>query len=152
VVESGPVAGVFGASILGKLISEPNIIAFDVGGTTAKCSLIDAGEVKVTTSYYIEKDERHAGYPIMAPVVDIVEIGNGGGSIAWIDEAGSLKVGPKSAGALPGPVAYGRGGSAPTTTDANLIAGRRSAKNFDLPVDLDAFRSALVKSVENISR
>ena len=102
VVESGPVAGVFGASILGKMIGESNIIAFDVGGTTAKCSLIDNGEVKVTTSYYIEKDERHAGYPIMAPVVDIVEIGNGGGSIAWMDEAGSLKVGPKSAGALPG--------------------------------------------------
>ena len=117
-------AGVFGASILGKLIGERNVIAFDVGGTTAKCSLIDEGEVKVTTSYYIEKDERNAGYPIMAPVVDIVEIGNGGGSIAWMDEAGSLKVGPKSAGALPGPVAYGKGGTEPTTTDANLIAGR----------------------------
>src|SRR5699024_6518714 len=124
VVESGPVAGVFGASILGSLIGEPNIIAFDVGGTTAKCSLIDRGEVKVTTSYYIEKTERSAGYPIMAPVVDIVEIGNGGGSIAWIDEGGSLKVGPRSAGALPGPVAYGKGGEDPTTTDANLIAGR----------------------------
>ena len=115
IVESGPVAGVFGASILGKIIGEPNIIAFDVGGTTAKCSLIDQGAVKVTTSYYIEKDERHAGYPIMAPVVDIVEIGNGGGSIAWIDEGGSLKVGPKSAGALPGPVAYGKNGTEPTT-------------------------------------
>lgn len=143
VVESGPVAGVFGASILGKMIGESNIIAFDVGGTTAKCSLIDNGEVKVTTSYYIEKDERHAGYPIMAPVVDIVEIGNGGGSIAWMDEAGSLKVGPKSAGALPGPVAYGKGGTEPTTTDANLIAGRLSAKNFDMQVDLDAVRKAL---------
>ena len=147
VVESGPVAGVFGASILGKLIGEPNVIAFDVGGTTAKCSLIDEGEVKVTTSYYIEKDERNAGYPIMAPVVDIVEIGNGGGSIAWMDEAGSLKVGPKSAGALPGPVAYGKGGTEPTTTDANLIAGRLSAKNFDMEVDLDAVRAALREKV-----
>ena len=143
VVESGPVAGVFGASILGKMIGEPNIIAFDVGGTTAKCSLIDNGEVKVTTSYYIEKDERHAGYPIMAPVVDIVEIGNGDGSIAWIDEVGSLKVGPASAGALPGPVAYGKGGTQPTTTDANLIAGRLSAKNFDMQVDVDAVRASL---------
>lgn len=147
VVESGPVAGVFGASILGNLIGEPNIIAFDVGGTTAKCSLIDRGEVKVTTSYYIEKDERSAGYPIMAPVVDIVEIGNGGGSIAWIDEAGSLKVGPKSAGALPGPVAYGKGGEDPTTTDANLIAGRLSAKNFDMEVSLDHVRDALTEKV-----
>ena len=147
VVESGPVAGVFGASILGNLIGEPNIIAFDVGGTTAKCSLIDRGEVKVTTSYYIEKDERSAGYPIMAPVVDIVEIGNGGGSIAWIDEAGSLKVGPRSAGALPGPVAYGKGGEDPTTTDANLIAGRLSAKNFDMEVSLDRVRGALTEKV-----
>ncbi len=105
------------------------------------------GEVKVTTSYYIEKDERNAGYPIMAPVVDIVEIGNGGGSIAWMDEAGSLKVGPKSAGALPGPVAYGKGGTEPTTTDANLIAGRLSAKNFDMEVDLDAVRAALREKV-----
>ena len=147
VVESGPVAGVFGASILGKMIGEENIIAFDVGGTTAKCSLIDRGEVKVTTSYYIEKNERSAGYPIMAPVVDIVEIGNGGGSIAWIDEAGSLKVGPKSAGALPGPVAYGKGGTEPTTTDANLIAGRLSAKNFDMEVSLDQVRGALAEKV-----
>lgn len=147
VVESGPVAGVFGASILGNLIGEPNIIAFDVGGTTAKCSLIDRGEVKVTTSYYIEKNERSAGYPIMAPVVDIVEIGNGGGSIAWIDEAGSLKVGPKSAGALPGPVAYGKGGVDPTTTDANLIAGRLSAKNFDMEVSLERVRDALTEKV-----
>ena len=147
VVESGPVAGVFGASILGSLIGEPNIIAFDVGGTTAKCSLIDRGEVKVTTSYYIEKTERSAGYPIMAPVVDIVEIGNGGGSIAWIDEGGSLKVGPRSAGALPGPVAYGKGGEDPTTTDANLIAGRLSAKNFDMEVSLDHVRAALLDKV-----
>ena len=147
VVESGPVAGVFGASILGGMIGEKNIIALDVGGTTAKCSLIDAGQVKVTTSYYIEKDERNAGYPIMAPVVDIVEIGNGGGSIAWINEAGSLRVGPKSAGALPGPVAYGKGGTEPTTTDANLIAGRLSAKNFDMDVDMDSVRDAVKTKV-----
>ena len=79
----------------------------------------------------------------MAPVVDIVEIGNGGGSIAWIDEAGSLKVGPKSAGALPGWWPTARAGTEPTTTDANLIAGRLSAKNFDMEVDLDAVRAAL---------
>lgn len=83
----------------------------------------------------------------MAPVVDIVEIGNGGGSIAWIDEAGSLKVGPRSAGALPGPVAYGKGGEDPTTTDANLIAGRLSAKNFDMEVSLDRVRGALTEKV-----
>ena len=80
-------------------------------------------------------------------VIDIVEIGNGGGSIAWIDEGGSLKVGPKSAGALPGPVAYGKNGTEPTTTDANLIAGRLSAKNFDMEVSLDNVKNALVEKV-----
>lgn len=146
-VESGPVAGVYGSAILGKVIGEKNIIAFDVGGTTAKCSLIDGGEVKVTTEYRIERTESYAGYPIMAPVVDIVEIGNGGGSIAWIDEAGSLKVGPQSAGALPGPVAYGIGGTEPTTTDACLVTGRLSPENFDNEVDLDAVKAAIQKKV-----
>lgn len=146
-VESGPVAGVYGSAILGKMIGERNIIAFDVGGTTAKCSLIDNGEVKVTTEYRIERTESYAGYPIMAPVVDIVEIGNGGGSIAWIDEAGSLKVGPQSAGAVPGPVAYGIGGTEPTTTDACLVTGRLSAENFDNQVDMDAVRAAIQEKV-----
>lgn len=146
-VESGPVAGVYGSAILGKMIGECNIIAFDVGGTTAKCSLIDNGEVKVTTEYRIERTESYAGYPIMAPVVDIVEIGNGGGSIAWIDEAGSLKVGPQSAGAVPGPVAYGIGGTEPTTTDACLVTGRLSAENFDNQVDMDAVRAAIQEKV-----
>ena len=146
-VESGPVAGVYGSAIRGKMIGENNIIAFDVGGTTAKCSLIDNGEVKVTTEYRIERTESYAGYPIMAPVVDIVEIGNGGGSIAWIDEAGSLKVGPQSAGAVPGPVAYGIGGTEPTTTDACLVTGRLSAENFDNQVDMDAVRGAIQEKV-----
>lgn len=146
-VESGPVAGVYGSAILGKAVGDDNIIAFDVGGTTAKCSLIDNGEVKVTTEYRIERTESYAGYPIMAPVVDIVEIGNGGGSIAWIDEAGSLKVGPQSAGALPGPVAYGIGGTEPTTTDACLVTGRLSAANFDNDVDMEAVRRAIKEKV-----
>lgn len=146
-VESGPVAGVYGSAIIGKIIGENNIIAFDVGGTTAKCSLIDQGEVKVTTEYRIERTESYAGYPIMAPVVDIVEIGNGGGSIAWIDEAASLKVGPQSAGALPGPVAYGIGGTEPTTTDACLVTGRLSAKNFDNEVDMENVKRAIQEKV-----
>src|SRR5699024_1418042 len=107
-VESGPVAGIFGVAVLGELIGEKNIIAFDIGGTTAKCSLIENGEVKVDTEYYIERDNRTAGYQIKVQVVDIVEIGNGGGSIARLDHAGSLKVGPQSAGASPGPVSYGQ--------------------------------------------
>jgi N-methylhydantoinase A len=146
-VESGPVAGIYGASVLGEILGEENIIAFDIGGTTAKCSLINKGEVKVTTDYYIEKNERNAGYPVKIPVVDIVEIGNGGGSVAWIDDAGSLKVGPQSAGAVPGPVAYGQGGTEPTTTDANLITGRLSKKNFDYEVDLEKVKQAIQEKV-----
>ncbi|WP_312108248.1 hydantoinase/oxoprolinase family protein [Brevibacillus reuszeri] len=146
-VESGPVAGVYGAAVLGELIGETNLIAFDIGGTTAKCSLIDKGEVKVSTDYYIERSERSAGYPMKVPVVDIIEIGNGGGSIAWIDDAGSLKVGPQSAGALPGPVAYGLGGTAPTTTDANLIVGRLAARNFGYNVDLEKVKAAIKETV-----
>lgn len=146
-VESGPVAGIYGAAVLGEIIGEENIIAFDIGGTTAKCSLINKGEVKITTDYYIEKTERTAGYPIKIPVVDIVEIGNGGGSIAWIDESGSLKVGPQSAGSVPGPVAYGRGGTEPTTTDANLVTGRLSKENFDYEVDLEKVKNAINEKV-----
>ncbi|AXY25684.1 5-oxoprolinase [Suicoccus acidiformans] len=142
-VESGPVAGIYGAATLGKLIGEENIIAFDIGGTTAKCSLIESGEVKTSTDYYIERDDRHAGYPIKVPVVDIVEIGNGGGSIAWLDKAGTLKVGPQSAGADPGPVAYNQGGTEPTTTDANILTGRLATRHFNYDVDLAKVRQAL---------
>lgn len=148
-LESGPVAGVYGAAILGAEIGEQNIIAFDIGGTTAKCSLIENGEIKVSTDYYIEKNSRKAGYPVKVPVVDIVEIGNGGGSIAWIDEGGSLKVGPHSAGALPGPVAYNRGGTEPTTTDANLFIGRLSPDNFDYTVDMEKVESVIQEKVAN---
>ena len=102
-VESGPASGFWGAAELGKLIGEPNVLALDIGGTTAKCSLIENGEVKIKTDYWIERDRTSAGYPIMVPVVDLVEIGNGGGSIAWVDDFGKLHVGPQSAGAVPGP-------------------------------------------------
>lgn len=146
-LESGPVAGVYGAAILGELIGEKNMIAFDIGGTTAKCSLIENGEMKVSTDYYIERDSRNAGYPVKVPVVDIVEIGNGGGSIAWIDEGGSLKVGPQSAGASPGPVAYNRGGTEPTTTDANLYTGRLSPNHFDYSVDMKKVEAALQEKI-----
>ncbi|MGY0692186.1 hydantoinase/oxoprolinase family protein [Virgibacillus sp. FSP13] len=146
-VESGPVAGIYGAAVLGEMIGENNIIAFDIGGTTAKCSLINDSEVRVTTDYYIEKTEKNAGYPIKVPIVDIVEIGNGGGSIAWIDELGSLKVGPQSAGSNPGPVCYGQGGEQPTTTDANLYVGRLSEKNFDYQVDKESVSNAIQEVV-----
>ncbi|KQX25970.1 MULTISPECIES: hydantoinase/oxoprolinase family protein [unclassified Sphingomonas] len=145
IVESGPASGIFAAAALGRLIGRPNVIALDIGGTTAKCALVEDGEVPITTEYYIERHRRFAGYPIMTPTVDIVEIGNGGGSIAWIDDYRVLHVGPKSAGATPGPVAYGRGGTSPTTTDANLITGRIDSESFcggAVDPDMAAVRAA----------
>lgn len=145
-VESGPVGGMLAAAALGRLIGEPDVIALDIGGTTAKCTLIQGGEPRITTDYWIEQTPRTPGYAIKTPVIDIVEIGNGGGSIAWVDAGGALHVGPKSAGSTPGPVAYGRGGTEPTTTDANLLTGRINPDRFaggaivpDLPAVEAAF-------------
>lgn len=145
-VESGPASGFWGAAELGKLIGEPNILALDIGGTTAKCSLIEDGEVRIMTDYWIERSGKSAGYPIMVPVVDLVEIGNGGGSIAWVDDFGKLHVGPQSAGALPGPAAYGKGGTHATTTDANLWMGRINSDFFcggEVVADVAATEAAL---------
>lgn len=145
-VESGPASGFWGAAELGKLINEPDILALDIGGTTAKCSLIERGEVRIMTDYWIERSRKSAGYPIMVPVVDLVEIGNGGGSIAWVDEFEKLHVGPRSAGALPGPAAYGKGGTDATTTDANLWLRRINKDYFcggDIQADMQAAESAL---------
>jgi N-methylhydantoinase A len=122
-VESGPAAGIIGAARIAEQIGERDAIYLDIGGTTAKCSLILGGNPGTTTEYRIEWSPTFAGYPIMVPVVDIVEIGAGGGSIAWVDDGGALRVGPKSAGADPGPACYGRGGDSPTVTDAKLLAG-----------------------------
>lgn len=129
-IESGPVSGILGAVAYGRLMGIEDLIVLDIGGTTAKCSLIHQGQTRITTEYMLERSPTSPGYPIKTPVIDIVEIGNGGGSIAWIDAAGSLHVGPQSAGSTPGPVAYGRGGREPTTTDANLLTGRIGEDNF----------------------
>lgn len=145
-VESGPVGGVFGAAHVGDQIGEPNVISFDMGGTTAKTSLVDDGEVKIETDYWLEQTPRNEGYPLKIPVVDIVEIGAGGGSIGWVDGGGSLNVGPKSAGASPGPACYGQGGAEPTVTDAHLLTGRLNPDYFlggDMELDVDAARSAM---------
>ena len=147
-VESGPASGFWGAAELGKLIGEPNVLALDIGGTTAKCSLIEDGEVRIMTDYWIERDKRSAGYPIMVPVVDLVEIGNGGGSIAWVDDFAKLHVGPQSAGAVPGPASYGKGGTKATTTDANLWLGRINKDFFcggTVVADMAAAEAALAE-------
>jgi N-methylhydantoinase A len=144
-VESGPASGIYACGHLGKLIGEPNLIVLDIGGTTAKCALIEGGTIKISTDYAVERTRRSPGYPIQTAVSQIVEIGNGGGSVAWVDAGGKLHVGPQSAGAVPGPVAYGRGGREATTTDANLLLGRIDPKSFaggELTPDWDAVNTA----------
>lgn len=146
-VESGPASGFWGAAELGRLIGEANILALDIGGTTAKCSLIEGGQVKIISDYWIERSRLSAGYPILVPVVDLVEIGQGGGSIAWVDDFGKLHVGPQSAGAAPGPAAYGRGGTEATTTDANLALGRIDSDYFcggTIEADMAAVKESLI--------
>jgi N-methylhydantoinase A len=153
-VESGPASGIYAAAYLGREIGERNLIVLDIGGTTAKCTLIEDGQIKVTTEYYIERDGKSPGYPIQTPVSEIVEIGNGGGSIAWIDAGGKLHVGPHSAGARPGPAAYGRGGSNPTTTDANLLLGRIDPKSFvggEVEPDWQAVHDAFAPLCERLA-
>ncbi len=145
-VESGPVGGVIGTAVIGKLIGEENTISLDVGGTTAKTSLVEGGNPRITTEYKIEWRRDFAGYPILAPTIDIVEIGAGGGSIAWVDGAGALRVGPVSAGADPGPASYGWGGDKPTVTDANVLAGRINPDYFlggEIPLKVDLAEEAM---------
>jgi N-methylhydantoinase A len=145
-IESGPVAGVIGAAVIGDLIGERNVISLDIGGTTAKTSLVENGTPKITTEYKIEYRRNFAGYPVLAPTVDIVEIGAGGGSIAWVDKAGALRVGPVSAGADPGPACYGWGGTQPTVTDANVVAGRINPNYFlggEIPLDVEKAKTAM---------
>jgi N-methylhydantoinase A len=127
-IESGPVGGAAGAAELGRALDMRNVIAFDMGGTTAKAVMIENGEAAVSPVYYAAGYNR--GYPVQAAVLDIVEVGAGGGSIAAVNEMGALTVGPRSAGGVPGPVCYGAGGTEPTITDANLILGRLHPDRF----------------------
>jgi N-methylhydantoinase A len=155
-VESGPAAGAVAAASLGTALGHPNVISFDMGGTTAKASLIRNGQPNITKDYSVGGAAQSgtgafggaSGYPIRTPVVDLVEIGAGGGSIAWVDSGGALRVGPHSAGADPGPVCYGRGGEVPTITDANLVLGRLDPAYFaggEMPLNLEAAQEAIQK-------
>ncbi len=127
-MESGPVGGIIAASHVASRLGFKNAIAFDMGGTTAKSSLIKDGEPTMASGYYI--GGYASGQPVMIPVVDVVEVGAGGGSIAHIDSIGRLKVGPKSAGSEPGPMCYGHGGTEPTITDANVALSRINPSKF----------------------
>ena len=127
-MESGPVGGIIASARVGRALKCPDVISFDMGGTTAKASLVRSGEPTMAPGYYV--GGYASGHPVMVPVIDVVEVGAGGGSIAWIDEVGALKVGPQSAGAEPGPICYRGGGTEPTITDANLLLGRIDPDDF----------------------
>jgi len=147
-LESGPAAGVVGAQALCRELGLDNAVAFDMGGTTAKAGVIYQGEVLTTSAALV------GGYnqalPVQIPMVDVFEVGTGGGSIAKVDPSGALQVGPQSAGAQPGPACYGLGGDLPTVTDANLVLGRIAADRFlggEMRLDKKAAEAAILKHV-----
>jgi N-methylhydantoinase A len=148
-VESGPAAGALAGSWFARRLGEERLLCFDMGGTTAKSCLIEHGEPELTNTFEVARIYRFkkgSGFPVSVPSVDLVEIGAGGGSQARIDELGLLKVGPESAGADPGPACYGRGGTKPAVTDADLSLGLLDASFFlggDMALDMDACTAAL---------
>lgn len=150
-VESGPAGGIGYAAEISSLTGIPNVIHTDVGGTSFDASIVENGRGLVTRNYEIEFD-----IPVAVPMLDIRSIGAGGGSVGWLDSGGSLRVGPRSAGSVPGPACYGRGGTLPTITDANLVLGRLSpdlSGKFKLDVDaaqraIESLASPLGISVE----
>src|SRR5262249_34918650 len=153
-VESGPAAGVVAAALGARQTGRLDLLSFDMGGTTATASLIRGGHYETTPDYEDGGGSSRSGWmngtghPIRVPVIDLAEVSAGGGSIAWVDRAAGLRVGPKSAGADPGPVCYGRGGSEPTVTDCNLLLGyldKASLLNGDLPIDHNAAAAAVRK-------
>ena len=141
---SGPAGGVAASARIGVAIDRPNVIAFDMGGTSTDVSVILNGQPRLTAESEIER------HPISIPTIDIHSIGAGGGSIAWLDEVGALNVGPRSAGADPGPVCYGRGAIEPTVTDANLVLGRLAPREFvpgGLELDREGAAGAIASAV-----
>ena len=155
-IESGPAAGVVAASQLGRLLGREKLVSFDMGGTTAKASLMEnatprlAFEFEVGTEQHGAFTTRSRGYPVRTAVVDLVECSAGGGSIARVDPAGVLKVGPESAGADPGPASYGRGGTRATVTDAQVVLGRISPGlelGGEIEIDVERVQRAIQQQV-----
>ncbi len=139
-MESGPAAGATGCASLARVLGADRLISFDMGGTTAKCAIVDRGLVQTTDEYHVD------GHPLRIPVIDIKEVSAGGGTVAWTDAGGALALGPQSAGAEPGPVCYARGGTEPTVTDANVVLGRIDAARFlggAMPLDHAAAARAI---------
>jgi N-methylhydantoinase A len=147
-MESGPVGGIIASARVGTALGAPNVISFDMGGTTAKASLVREGAPTMAPGYYV--GGYASGHPVVLPMIDVVEVGAGGGSIAWLDEVGALKVGPQSAGADPGPICYCGGGSAPTITDANVVLGRLDPDNFlggEMRLDAEAAHRGIADKI-----
>ena len=152
-IESGPAGGTMLGAFYSRLTGRRNLIAFDMGGTTAKASLIHDGEATVAREFEvgrIERFKRGSGYPVRIPCVDMVEIGTGGGSIASVDRLGQVQVGPRSAGSVPGPACYARGGREPTVTDADLVLGYLDPDYFlggEMRLDRDAAAEAIDRKI-----
>ena len=147
-MESGPVGGIIASAQVGCALGFRNVISFDMGGTTAKASLVREGEPTMAPGYHV--GGYASGHPVMLPMIDVVEVGAGGGSIAWLDDVGALKVGPQSAGADPGPICYRGGGFEPTITDANVVLGRLDPDNFlggEMKLDADAARRGIDEKI-----
>ncbi len=148
-LESGPAAGALAAGFYSDLLGEPDLISLDMGGTTAKTCVIEEGKPSQTNTIEVARVHRFkigSGLPIVIPVLDLIEIGSGGGSIAWLDGLGLLRVGPQSSGASPGPACYGLGGTEPTVTDANLVLGYLNPDYFlggRMTLNTDAARTAM---------
>ena len=157
IVESGPAGGVIGAQALAQVVGLANILTFDMGGTTAKASIVERGEVSRALEFSVgagviagSRLMTGAGYVVKTPAIDLAEVGAGGGSLLRLDAAGALQVGPDSAGADPGPVCYGAGGTEPTLTDANLLLGYLNPGHLvggELKLDFEAAREAFERCV-----
>jgi N-methylhydantoinase A len=148
-IESGPAAGALAASHYAKVLGLDRLMSFDMGGTTAKACLIENFEPLITGLFEVDRRYRFkegSGMPVTIPSIDMIEIGAGGGSLAYVDSLGLLKVGPKSAGAMPGPACYGRGGEGAAVTDADLLLGLLDADNF-LGGDMQLDRAASEKAI-----
>ncbi len=146
ILMSGPAGGVIGGAAEGQMAETPNIITVDIGGTSADISTIPGGQLKIMN----QRDTYVSGYPVLTPMIDLVTIGAGGGSVAFIDEAGAFNVGPRSAGSEPGPACYGRGGEEPTVTDAQIVLGRLDpdmALGGDLQLDAGLSRKAVEEKI-----
>ncbi|MRT25909.1 hydantoinase/oxoprolinase family protein [Enterobacteriaceae bacterium RIT697] len=154
IIESGPAGGIVATAAFARKNAERQVLAFDMGGTTAKACVVRDGEPSITIDYEVGRADRllkGSGLPVKLPVVDMIEIGAGGGSIARVDSLGLLEIGPESASAWPGPACYARGGEQPTVTDANLVLGLLDPDAFlggRMPLDVEAARQAIRRIAE----